>query len=214
MKNIFLPSFRYQPSAGGLLLGLAFLLSVSASAQNLLKNGSFEIPFPVSDPTAGWALVYVDGGPGDFAIAGQTTEASAPDLPTHTALGGGRGAQFRAATWNYAHAYFNQVVTNLTPGAVYRLNITKMKSAFKYTDEGPAVRQKVYTCMISGSSSNAVHGYSTNIGPYSLTITAGTSQIEVQLHMWKDAMTEDIAEDFKSFKCMAYFDEYSLTQTP
>jgi hypothetical protein len=177
MKKTFLPSFRCPPLAGGLLLGLACLLGPSARAQNLLKNGNFESPFPVADPTSGWALVYVDGGPGDFAVAGQTTEASAG--------GGGRGAQFRAATWNFAHAYFKQVVTNLTPGAVYTLNIVKMKSAFKYTDEGPPVKQLVYTAMLSGSASNAVNGYSTNVGPYSLSITcAASAQIEVQLHMW------------------------------
>jgi hypothetical protein len=206
MKNKLFPSSRYRPSAGGLLLALAFLLCASASAQNLLKNGNFESPFPVSDQTAGWALVYVDGGPGDFALAGQTTEASAG--------GGGRGAQFRAKTWNSAHAYFNQVVTNLTEGAVYTLNILKMRSAFKYTDDSPST-QKVYTSMISGSSSNAVHGYSTNTGPYSLSITCGASrQIEVQLHMSKDAMSADVSEHFKSSRCMAWFDEFSLTLAP
>ena len=214
MKNKFLPSSRYQPSAGGLLLGLAFLLCASVNAQELLKNGNFSDSFPVSDPTSGWALVYVDGGPGDFAIAGQTTEASAGGT-VGIATGGGRGAQFRAATWNFAHAYFKQVVTNLTPGAVYTLNIVKMKAAFKYTDEGDPPKQKVYAAMISGSSSNAVHGYSTNVGPYSLSITCGANaQIEVRLHMWKGVMTDDVAEDFKSSKCMAWFDEFSLTQNP
>ncbi len=200
--------------AGGFLLGLALLLCASVNAQNLLKNGNFSDPFPVSNPTSGWAVVYVDGGPGDFGVAGQTTEASAGGT-IGIATGGGRGAQFRAATWNFAHAYFKQVVTNLTPGAVYTLNIVKMKSAFKYTDEGPPPLQQVYTSMISGSSSNAVHGYSTNTGPYSLSITCSASgQIELQLHMSKRAMTDDVAEDFKSSKCIAWFDEFSLTQNP
>jgi hypothetical protein len=211
MKKIFLPSLCYPLVTGGLLLGLTLLLCTSASAQELLKNGNFESPFPVSDPTAGWALVYVDGGPSDFAIAGPSTEANRGVPPTTTAF----GAHIRPNSWNYAHAYFKQVVTNLTEGASYTLNIQKMRAGFKYADEGPSPKLKVFASMISGASSNAVHGYSTNIGPYSLTITAAaTRQIEVQLHMWKSTMTGEVAEDMKHAKCSAWFDDFSLTLTP
>jgi hypothetical protein len=204
MKNIFLSSFRYPPVAGGLLLGLAFLLCASASAQELLKNGDFEAPFPVSDPTAGWALVYVDGGPSDFAIAGQTTEASF--------CCGGRGAHLRANNDNYAHAYFKQVVTNLTVGTNYTLNIQKMRAGFaQYLPD----KLQVYASMISGSSSNTVFGNADIVGPYSLTITAAaTRQIEVQLHMWKSWMAAEVAEDCKNCKCNGWFDNFSLTLTP
>jgi hypothetical protein len=207
MKNIFLPSFRCAPAAGGLFLGLAFLLCASAVAQELLKNGDFESPFPVSDPTAGWTLVFADGGPDDFAIAGPSTEASR--------CCGGLGAHLRPNNWNYAHAYFRQVVTNLTAGATYTLNIQKMKAGDKWADEGPSPILKVYASMISGSASNAVHGFSTNIGPYSLAITCGASgQIEVRLNMWKRSMSNENPEDMKHEKCSGWFDDFSLTLTP
>jgi hypothetical protein len=208
MKNKSLPSFRCPLLVGRLVLGLAVLLSASANAEGRLKNGSFEAPFPVSDPTAGWAIVFQEGGPSDWSIAGQSTEASAP--------GGGRGAHLRASNINYGKAYFRQVVTNLTEGASYTLNILKMKTGFKYSDEGTRPKLRVYTSMISGLSSNAVHGYSTNDGPYSLAITCSASrQIEVQLHNEHDLMVDEGSEDFKSAKCTGWFDEFSLlTQRP
>jgi hypothetical protein len=205
MKNSVLRSCPYRPAAGGLFLGLAFFLCVSAGAQELLKNGNFEAPFPGSDPTTNWTLVYVDGGPSDFGIAGQSTEASRAN--------GGRGAQLRANNWNYAHAYFKQIVTNLTAGATYTLNIQKMKAAFQnYVDNG---KLKVYAAMISDSSSNVVFGDGTIVGPYSLMITAGPSQqIELQLHVAKSAFPADVADDFKSSKSSGWFDDFSLTLTP
>jgi hypothetical protein len=208
MKTRYLFRFGYGPATGGLFLGLVFLLCASASGQNLLKNGDFESPFPVADPTAGWTVVFAGGAEGDYAdwaIAGQTKAASR--------LAGGHGAHLRPNNWGTVHAYFKQVVTNLTPGAVYTLNIQKMRSNFKYTDEGPPAIQKVYAAMVSGSSSNAVHGYSTNNGPYSMTITCGPSgQIEVQLHNWKRFMSNESAEDMKHAKCSAWFDDISLTR--
>jgi hypothetical protein len=208
MKNKCLRSFRFLPVVAGLLLGLFFLLSVSASAEGRLKNGSFESPFPISDPTAGWAIVFQEGGPSDYSIAGQSTEASVG--------GGGRGAHLRASNIDYGKVYFRQVVTNLTEGTSYTLDILKMKTGFKYSDEGTRPKLRVYTSMISGSSSNAVHGYSTNDGPYSLVITCSASrQIEVQLHMEHDIMVDEGAEDFKSAKCTGWFDEFSLlTERP
>jgi hypothetical protein len=211
MKTRYPLPFGYGPAAGGIFLGLVLLLGNSASAQNLLKNGDFESPFPVTDPTAGWAVVFPGGADGDYtdwAIAGRTKAASR--------VTGGHGAHLRPNNWGTVHAYFTQVVTNLTPGAVYRLDIQKMRSNFKYTDEGGAsALQKVYAAIISGTSSNAVHGYSTNNGPYSLTITcAPTRRIEVQLHNWKRYMSNESAEDMKHAKCSAWFDDVSLTLVP
>jgi hypothetical protein len=190
----------------GGVLGLTLLLCMSAgAAPELLKNGNFEAPFPGTNPYTNWTLVYVDGGPGDFAIAGQTTEASAGK--------GGRGAHLRPNSWNYSHAYFRQIVTNLTAGASYTLNIQKMKAGFQnYVDGG---KLKVYAAMISDSNSNAVSGDATITGPYSLVITAGQGgKIEIQLHMAKSAMSNESAEDAKHMKCSAWFDDFSLTLTP
>jgi hypothetical protein len=205
MKNHDLRLARSPLAAGGLFLGLTLLLCAPAGAQELLKNGNFEAPFPGTNPYTNWTLVYVDGGPGDFAIAGQTTEAGLKL--------GGRGAHLRPNSWNFSHAYFRQVVTNLTPGASYTLNIQKMKAGFQnYVDSG---KLKVYAAMISDSISNAVSGNAASNGPYSLVITAGQSgTIDVQLHMAKGAMSNESPEDPKHMKCSGWFDDFSLTLTP
>jgi hypothetical protein len=190
---------------GGLCLTLAVLLCASATAQELLQNGNFEAPFPGTDATTNWTLVYVDGGPSDFAIAGQTTEASR--------AGGGRGAHLRASNWNYAHAYFKQVVrAGITNGGHYLLTIQKMKAGFQnYIDNG---KLRVYVAAISGTYSNAVFGDATILGPYSMIVTGSPSRsIEIQLHMGKDAMSNESAEDMKHAKCSGWFDDISLTWT-
>jgi hypothetical protein len=210
MKTRHLFPSGHRPAAGGLFLGLV-LLAGSASGQNVLKNGDFEAPFPVANPTAGWAVVFPGGADGDFtdwAIAGRTKAASRTS--------GGHGAHLRPNNWGQVHAYFRQVVTNLTAGKVYRFEIQRMRSNFKYTDEGgDAALQKVYATVISGAASNTVKGYSTNNGPYSMSITcAPTRQIEVQLHNWKRYMSNESAEDMKHAKCSAWFDDCSLTLVP
>jgi hypothetical protein len=206
MKHKFLLSFRHQLATVGLTFIMLVLCGASASAQ-LLKNGNFESEFPVADPTAGWALVYVTP-PGSLSIAGHTTQASRTS--------GGRGAHLRAAysgNVGSVHAYFQQVVTNLTPGASYTLTIQKMKAGFQsYIDNG---KLKVYTAMVSGSTSNVVFGDGTINGPYTLTNTADANgRIEIQLHMSTAALAADASDDFKSSKASAWFDDYSLALTP
>jgi len=208
MKKRYLFAFRCPSAAGGVLVGLLMLIGVSANGQNLLKNGNFELPFPVEDPTAGWAVVFPGGYDGDYAdwaIAGQTLAASR--------VSGGHGAHLRPNNSGTVHAYFKQVVTNLTPGAVYTLSIERMRANFaNYIDGGT---QRIYMSAVSGSSSNVVFGNTYSNGPYSLTITCDTSgQIEVQLHNWKRYMTNESAEDMKHAKCSAWFDDISLTLTP
>jgi hypothetical protein len=211
MRKALLHSSGYAASAAALLAGMTFLCCAPLSAQDLLKNGNFEAPFPVADPTAGWALLFLDGkgGPGDFAICGPSTEASR--------AGGGNGLHFRANHSGPAFAYFKQIVTNLTPGAVYRLDIGKMKTGFKFSDEGNPPKIKAYTALISGTTSNAVNGYSTNSGPYSLFITCSTSrQISIELHYEKLSFGwgADTPDQYKSAQSSAYFDDLSLTLVP
>ncbi|MCX8091358.1 MAG: hypothetical protein N3I86_10610 [Verrucomicrobiae bacterium] len=202
--NLLLPSPKLL-LCRALFASVLLLLRDLAPGQELLKNPDFESPLPVSDPTAGWALVYADGGPGDFAIAGQTTEASR--------CCGGRGAHLRPNNWNFAHAYFRQVVTNLTAGARYTLTIQKMRAGFQNYVDNDSLR--VYMAALSGSASNVVAGNALSNGPYSLTITcAATRQIEVRLHMWKRSMSNESSEDMKHAKCSAWFDDISLTLTP
>jgi hypothetical protein len=173
-----------------------------------LKNGNFESAFPVSDPTAGWAIVFPGGYDGDYAdwaIAGRTLAASR--------VAGGHGAHLRPNNWGTIHAYFKQVVTNLTSGASYTLTIQKMRAQRDYADG--LVLQRIYMSAVSGSSSNFVYGYSTNDGPYSLTIVCDASrQIEVQLHNYKRWMSNENAEDMKHAEASAWFDDCSLTLTP
>ncbi len=206
MKNKLLASFRPRPSVGELLLGLAFLFCASVGAQTeLLKNGSFSDPFPVSSPTAGWQLAFWEGrgGPADFAIAGPSNEASSP--------GGGRGAHLRASHPGPAWAYFKQVVTNLTEGASYTLTIQKLR----VLDANHLAQLSIYMAAVSGSTSNVVFGTETNI-PYSLSITcSATRQIEVQLQYNKKTIpTDDTPDDYKSIETGAHYDEVSLKLTP
>jgi hypothetical protein len=212
LHDPFSRSHRCIPVTGGLLLGLALHLCASASAQDLLKNGGFEAPFPGSDPTTNWTLVYVDGGPGDFAIAGPSTEAN---LGTGVSGKGAFGAHLRPNNYNYAHAYFKQIVnTGITNEGHYLLSIKRMKAGFKYADEGPPYKLRVYMVAISGSSSNFVSGSTAEAG-YSMVVTGSpTRQIEVQLHMAKDWMANEGAEDMKHAKCSGWFDDVSLTWTP
>lgn len=203
MKKTFLLPCNSAFRAMGSLLGSALLLLVSTGdggAQELLKNGNFEAPFPGTDATTNWVVVFQEGGPGDFDIAGQSTEASAG--------GGGNGAHLRnlAPRWT-TKAYFKQVVTNVTVGASYTLNILKMK-------RGDYNNLYVWAALVSGSTSNTVFGNATTAGPYSLSITAATTQIEVQLRLTKDSLIPDLAEDYRSINCWAHFDECSLTLTP
>jgi hypothetical protein len=146
-----------------------------------------------------------DGDYADWAIAGQTKAASR--------VAGGHGAHLRPNNWGTVHAYFKQVVTNLTPGASYTLSIQKMRGEFaNYLDGGT---QRIYMSAVSGSTSNAVFGNSYGNGPYSLTLTCGASgQMEVQLHNWKRWMSNEGAEDMKHAKCSAWFDDCSLTLIP
>jgi hypothetical protein len=208
MKNGFLTPAYYQRAAGGLFLGLAFLICASTNAQELLKNGNFESALPVDDPTAGWAVVFPGGYDGDYAdwaIAGRTLAASR--------VTGGHGAHLRPNNWGTVHAYFRQVVTNLTSGASYTLTIQRMMAQFDYADG--LVQQRIYMSAVSGSTSNVVFGNSISNGPHSLTITCDASgQIEVQLHNYKRYMTNENAEDMKHAKSSAWFDDCSLTLTP
>jgi len=96
-------------AAKGLLVGFAFLLCASASAQNLLKNGNFEQPL---GPT-NWTVMYLHGGPQDWEIKGRSRQGS-----LHAAWFGG---YFRPITLKMAHVCFTQTVTNLTPGHSYSL---------------------------------------------------------------------------------------------
>ena len=212
MKKTLLLLCRSSLRARGFLFSSALLLLASAGdcgAQELLKNPDFEAPFPGTDPTTNWTVVFQEGGPGDFDIAGPSTEAAYPYGVSPTwSTNGGNGAHLRnlAPRWS-TKAYFKQVVTNVTVGANYTFTIKKMK-------RGDYSNLYIWAALVSGTTSNTVFGDATVTGPYTNSITAATTQIEVQLHLTKDSLAPDGAEDYRSINCWAHFDACSLTLTP
>jgi hypothetical protein len=213
MKRIFLPLCHSSLRARGFLLSSVLLLLISAGAcgaQELLKNKDFEDPFPGTDPASNWIVVFQEGGPGDFDIAGPSTESAYPYGVSPTwAPEGGNGAHLRnvAPRWT-TKAYFKQLVTNLTVGAKYTLTLKKMK-------RGDYANLYIWAALVSGSVSNTVFGDSTVTGPYSLSITAATTQVSVQLHLTKNSLIPDEAgDDYRSINCWGHFDACSLTLTP
>ena len=212
MKKAILLLCRSSLRARESLLISALLLLASAGAcgaQELLKNKDFEDPFPGTDPTSNWTVVFQEGGPGDFDIAGPSTEAAYPYgvSPTWDQYGG-NGAHLRnlAPRWT-TKAFFKQVVTNVTVGSNYTFTIKKMK-------RGNYSNLNIWASLVSGTTSNTVFGNDTLTGPYTNTITAATTQIAVQLHLTKDSLPPDFAEDYRSINCWAHFDACSLTLTP
>jgi hypothetical protein len=113
MKNMFLTSSRCPIQTPRILLSLGLLLCVSASAQNLLKNGDFEQRL---GPT-NWTVGYLHGGESDFEIQNRIRGASLYSQGSATKFYGGG---FRPLTTKLAHAYFTQTVSNLTPSHVYQ----------------------------------------------------------------------------------------------
>ena len=122
MKNKLLPLPSHK-TALTLLLCSGFLIGVSASAAERLKNGDFEQPL---GPT-NWTVGYLHGGPDDWEIKDRSRGGSA-----HAAWYGG---YFRPLTLKLAHAYFTQTVTNLTPGQAYYVS-GKMREDWWRGDQG------------------------------------------------------------------------------
>ena len=212
MKKTFVLLCRSSLRGSGFLLSSTLLLLASAGAcgaQELLKNKDFEAPFPGTDPTSNWTVVFQEGGPGDFDIAGPSTEAAYPYgvAPTWAPYGG-NGAHLRnlAPRWT-TKAYFKQVVTNVMVGSNYTFTIKKMK-------RGDYNNLYIWAALVSGTTSNTVFGDATFTGPYTNSITAATTQIEVQLRLTKNSLIPDYAEDYRSINCWAHFDACSLTLSP
>ena len=129
MNNACVLSIRYQCAAQGLLLTLALLAAGSVGAQNYVRNPNWALPLGPNN----WKVVYVaPSTAADFWIADRTTlahrdrtygtwdedvDGTFDDVyPTGSSYFGGH---FRPYTGGYVEAYFDQVVTNLTPGVSY-----------------------------------------------------------------------------------------------
>jgi hypothetical protein len=207
MKNKFLSSPRYQLAARGLLLGCAWLLLGSASAQNLLKNPGFESPLDPWDPLGlsggktNWTLVYALGGPGDWAIKDRTRVAG---------LSSSIGASLRPATEQATHAYYTQTVSNLTANANYvvsgSINLTFIGNGKDHvyieTLGGPAGTTSVVSPDVSA----------TGWIQYSVTnaaTPAGT--LEVRIHSNKETTPPKLPGLALYLLFDAFFDNFSLT---
>jgi len=205
---------RYQIVTQGLLLGLALLIAGSASAQNLLKNPSFNDPIdPVgSAGTTNWTTYYVYGTAADFACHDRTTVAARNF--SQVGLAGAMGAHFRPVTEGAMHGYFKQVVTGLQPGASYLIS-GWMYSTWQWgTDNG---KYLVYM-YVKGGLGDVMTPYAGPGGDdlrpvftyYTLTNTArANGTMEIQLHA-------DKRETFtpKADTCNACFDDISVTLVP
>jgi len=216
MKNTFLFSPRQQFAGWGLLLGCAFLLCASASAQNLLKNGSFESPIDPegSSGTTNWVVVYAHGTAAEWLYADRTTEAGIKNDPDYP--GGYFGAAFGTRHWSWTHAYHKQIVTGLTPGASYTLS-GYMWHGF---DNNKVV---AYIAMLGGpDGSTVVSNMSTHTSKqpltdvhYFLTNTASSNgEIEVRLGLNQGQYAVVDAGQAKWYSGTAWFDVFALTPTP
>jgi hypothetical protein len=206
MKNKVLFPFRSRFSAVGVFLGLAFFLCASVSAQNLLKNGSFENPIdpPGWSGTTNWTLVYAYGGPADFAYAERSTEACKSDD------GGSWGAAFRPNHAEDVHAYHRQIVTNLTAGAKYTLS-GYMHTGFDNN------KVNAYIAMFGGPDGSTVisnRGTATRTLYYMTNTASASGQIEVRVGLHQQAYGAWNDQDPKFVKAEGWFDLFSLTPTP
>ena len=211
MKIKFLSSFRCPLPTPGLLLGCALLLGVSASAQNLLKNGDFESPFDPWDPTGltggktNWTVVYVSGGPGDFAMHDRSTYASRNGPNGH-------GANLRPSNEHWNHAYFTQPVSNLTAGASYVVD-GYINAVWGKSNGG----MHIYAEMLGGPDGTTSvvtpdiwnNAWTNHVWLTNTASSGGT--IVVRLHENKGAMVNDGIGTEKYFGMDAFFDDFTMT---
>lgn len=138
MKSKLLLSSPCQIATSGLLLGIALLAAGSASAQNFVRNPDFDQPLGPDN----WTVVYTNVinssspnaptncGPMDFLIAGRTTLAHKDLDPgiwdgedgTGTNYWLKFGGHFAPNHSWMMHAYFSQIVSNLTVGQNYMVS--------------------------------------------------------------------------------------------
>jgi hypothetical protein len=216
MKSKLLFSSRLQIATQVWVLGVACFVSGLASAQNFVRNPDFEeelgpdnwtvVYAPVDHMTGGIiaANCPTNCGPNDFLVKGRNCLAHRNlGVPSSGTWDGGWswnnytywnkfGARFQPNhNWGM-HAYFKQVVTNLTPGASY--SISAWMTMFGRTD-----KTDVYLQAIGGLGSRRTVNVMTSAinnpaawQSYALSNTADTNgQIEVRLHMNKAYTTTD-----------------------
>ncbi len=213
MRTSKLSFSRNRMPAWAFMLAVALAFLPSATAQNLLKNPGFESALDPWDPSGltggkgNWTVVYAtgSGGPGDFAIKDRT------QVSKHS---GSLGGHLRPATEWWCHAYFKQVVTNLTAGASY---VVSGWIRMDFFDNG---KDHVYIEALGGPSGNtstvspdvADVGTEGDWAQYSVTNTASNAgTIEVRLHSSKQSTPLKLPGLAMYYLFDAYFDDFSVT---
>ncbi len=212
MKSKLPLSCRCPMAVWGLVLGVVLATWGTASAQNLVRNPDFELPLGPDN----WTVVYTNVinstspnaptgcGPLDFMIAGRTTMAHKDVVPgtwdgedrTGTNYWSKFGGHFAPNHDWMMHAYFRQVISNLTPNATYNCSAWMAFWGGDYL-----TRCSVYLEAIGGPNgliSHTVPTYPGNVlnlnpaeggGPeawqkYAVTQTATPSgRMEIRLHL-------------------------------
>jgi hypothetical protein len=236
MKSQLLITSHCRVASPGLLLGITLLATGLASAQNFVKNPDFELPLGPDNWTVVYAPVFGGGsnqptncGPNDFWIAGRSTFAH-KDMnpgtwdgqdPTGTNYWSKFGGHFAPNhTW-MMHAYFRQVVTNLTPNASYACSAWMAFWGGDYLSKvniyleaigGPTGGISKTTPYPSGNVLNINPaggvGNINNWQKYAVTNTASPSgKIELRLHFNKFS---SIAGTWEFKNCNAFYDHVAV----
>jgi hypothetical protein len=230
MKNKL--SYRCQVTAQGLLLGFALLTAGLSSAQNFVKNPDFEEELGPDN----WTIVYAPvlnstlvngngaiGGSNDFLVAGRSTMAHKDMVPgawdgnyiqstDNTDCWSKFGGHFAPNHSWVMHAYFKQVVTNLTPGASYSVSAwmtqfgdhTDAAQIYMQVLGGAAGNISRQTPYVTDNAQNNPAGWKM----YAVTNTASSSgQLEIQLHYNKIKNVGDAAHNYWEYRNQnAYYD--------
>jgi len=223
MKNKLQFLSRCRLAALGWLAGLA-LLCGTASAQNFVKNPSFEDPLGPDN----WTVEYTGVTVGPAAAANRPTNSCANDFlihgrtcHAHKDLGKPSSGVWDGdpTYWNkfgahlkpnhnwLCHAYFKQVVTNLTPNASYSISAwitqwgrTDVSLVYLEALGGLGSKKTPY---VTADARNNPAGWQR----YAVTNTADANgQIEVQLHLCKNTSTAN----WVYLESNAFFDDVAV----
>ena len=176
-----------------------------------MKNPDFEEPLGSNN----WSVVYVYGGPSDFAVHDRTTIAHKDKVPGtwdgHPNYLDVYGAEFQPYHDGKMHAYFKQSVTGLKPGSNYvvscwMVHFTELSTntVLVYLEAlgGPAGNVSRTTPYVTQYCNNNPSAWQM----YAVTNTASTSgQIEVRLHFNKNTWTTFLWEYTR-----AYYDHVAV----
>jgi hypothetical protein len=173
-----------------------FLLPcLSTFAQNFVKNPDFEQPLGPDN----WSVVYVYGGPPDFAVQDRSTIAHKDKVPgtwdgdpNYLDVYGAEFAPYHDARM---HAYFKQTVSSLQPLATYviscwMVHFTKISSN----------RVSLYLEALGGAAGNV-----------SRTVYCGDEWCDDNPSAWKMYAVTNTASLAGQIEVRLHFDKYTFS---